>query len=116
MIINLDAAKRYYIMTGRTDLRKEVDSLAALVQNDYQLNPFEKNLFLFCGSRLDRFKALYWDGQGFWLLYKRYESGRIHWPRQEESLKEIDRHQLIQLMDGFLIEPSVQSLEGSYTM
>ncbi|WPC09764.1 hypothetical protein [Globicatella sp. PHS-GS-PNBC-21-1553] len=25
-------------MTGRTDLRKGVDSLAALVQNDYQLS------------------------------------------------------------------------------
>ncbi|QGY97408.1 hypothetical protein E6A54_00140 [Lactobacillus johnsonii] len=28
-------------------------------------------MFLFCGSRNDRFKALYWDKQGFWLLYKR---------------------------------------------
>lgn len=45
MIINLDAAKRYYIMTGRTDLLKGVDSLAALVQNDYQLNPFERIAF-----------------------------------------------------------------------
>ncbi|MDS4905238.1 IS66 family insertion sequence element accessory protein TnpB, partial [Streptococcus pneumoniae] len=25
-------------------------------------------VFLFCGGRKDRFKALYWDGQGFWLL------------------------------------------------
>ncbi|WP_150534747.1 IS66 family insertion sequence element accessory protein TnpB, partial [Streptococcus pneumoniae] len=27
-------------------------------------------VFLFCGGRKDRFKVLYWDGQGFWLLYK----------------------------------------------
>ncbi|MDS9117813.1 IS66 family insertion sequence element accessory protein TnpB, partial [Streptococcus pneumoniae] len=25
------------------------------------------------------FKALYWDGQGFWLLYKRFENGRLTW-------------------------------------
>ncbi|WP_256903510.1 transposase, partial [Streptococcus pneumoniae] len=24
-------------------------------------------------------KALYWDGQGFWLLYKRFENGRLTW-------------------------------------
>ncbi|HGL8193658.1 TPA: IS66 family insertion sequence element accessory protein TnpB, partial [Streptococcus pneumoniae] len=27
--------------------------------------------------RKDRFKALYWDGQGFWLLYKRFENGKL---------------------------------------
>ncbi|WP_257640504.1 transposase, partial [Streptococcus pneumoniae] len=24
-------------------------------------------------------KALYWDGQGFWLLYKRFENGKLTW-------------------------------------
>ncbi|HHV8187339.1 TPA: IS66 family insertion sequence element accessory protein TnpB [Streptococcus pneumoniae] len=25
----------------------------------------------------DRFKALYWDGKGFWLLYKRFENRKL---------------------------------------
>ncbi|MGT2829351.1 IS66 family insertion sequence element accessory protein TnpB [Streptococcus hillyeri] len=40
-------------------------------------------VFLFCGGRKDRFKALYWDGQGFWLLYKRFENGKLTWPNTE---------------------------------
>ncbi|WP_264297607.1 IS66 family insertion sequence element accessory protein TnpB [Streptococcus pneumoniae] len=39
------------------------------------MDSFSGQVFLFCGERKDRFKALYWDGQGFWLLYKRFENG-----------------------------------------
>ncbi|HGS1856283.1 TPA: IS66 family insertion sequence element accessory protein TnpB, partial [Streptococcus pneumoniae] len=27
------------------------------------MDPFSGQVFLFCGGRKDRFKALYWDGQ-----------------------------------------------------
>ena len=39
------------------------------------MDPFQRALFLFCGRRRDRLKALYWEGDGFLLLYKRLESG-----------------------------------------
>ncbi|HGJ0567218.1 IS66 family insertion sequence element accessory protein TnpB [Streptococcus pneumoniae] len=41
------------------------------------MDSFSGQVFLFCGERKDRFKALYWDGQGFWLLYKRFENGKL---------------------------------------
>lgn len=55
---------------GKTDLRKGIDGLATLVKEQFELDPFSGRVFLFCGGSKDRFKALYWDGQGFWLLYK----------------------------------------------
>ena len=49
-------------------MRKGIDTLAYLVNEQYELDPFSGQVFLFCGGKRDRFKALYWDGQGYWLL------------------------------------------------
>ena len=68
-----------YIACGYTDLRKGIDGLATLVQSQFQLDPFTNTLFLFCGRRKDRIKALYWEGNGFVLLYKRLENGSFQW-------------------------------------
>ncbi len=52
-----------------TDLRRGIDRLAGIVQSQFQLDPFQHALFLFCGRRKDRIKGLYWEGDGFALLY-----------------------------------------------
>ncbi|WKF86148.1 IS66 family insertion sequence element accessory protein TnpB [Lacticaseibacillus pantheris] len=51
--------------------------MPAVVQEEYQLDPHNQALYLFCGRRKDRFKALFWDGDGFILLYKRVENGAV---------------------------------------
>ena len=58
-----------YVITGRTDMRRGIDGLAAILQNQFGLNPFEEgSIFLFCGRRADRIKALVYEGDGFLLL------------------------------------------------
>ena len=58
------------------------------------------SLFLFCGSRNDRFKGLLWDGEGFILLYKRFENGHLSWPRHSSEAKELSARQLDWLLKG----------------
>ena len=70
-----------YIACGYTDLRRGIDGLATLVKSQFQMDPFQRALFLFCGRRRDRIKALYWEGDGFLLLYKRLESGGLAHPQ-----------------------------------
>jgi transposase len=41
-------AKKVYIACGYTDLRKGIDGLARLVQQQFALDPFANTLFLFC--------------------------------------------------------------------
>ena len=47
-----------YIACGYTDLRHGIDGLATLVESQFQMDPFQRALFLFCGKRRDRIKAL----------------------------------------------------------
>ena len=87
-----------------TDLRKGIDGLARLVQQQFELNPFTNTLFLFCGRRRDRIKGLYWEKDGFILLYKRVEQGAYQWPRSESEVKVLTPQQYRWLMEGLQIE------------
>jgi len=104
MILQNIPAKNVYIACGYTDLRRSIDGLATLVQQEFKLDPFKRNLFLFCGRRSDRIKALYWEGDGFVMLYKRLEQGRYQWPRHEAEARQINAQQLRWLLEGLSIE------------
>lgn len=89
-----------YIACGYTDLRRGIDGLAQIIQGQFQLDPFTNTLFLFCGRRSDRIKGLYWDGNGFLLLYKRLEDGHFQWPRATDEAQAITPQQYRWLMEG----------------
>ena len=61
MLNDFTGADKIYIACGYTDLRKGIDGLARLVQQQFELDPFTNTLFLFCGQRRDRIKGLYWE-------------------------------------------------------
>lgn len=95
---------KVYVSCGYTDLRRGIDGLAGIVQEKFKLSPYEDALFLFCGRRTDRIKGLYWDKDGFLLLYKRLESGAFMWPRTGEEARLITPQQYRWLMEGLQIE------------
>ena len=93
-----------YIACGYTDLRRGIDGLAGMVESQFNLNPFRPALFLFCGRRRDRIKALYWEGNGFVLAYKRLESGVFQWPRSADEVRQLTPQQYRWLMEGLSID------------
>ena len=99
-----DAAgiRRVVLACGTVDLRKGIDGLATIIGDKYGQNPFEKGtLFLFCGKRSDRCKGLLWMGTGFLLLYKRFEAGRLSWPRNIQEAADLTEEQYKVSYDGF---------------
>lgn len=115
MFGDISKAEQIYIACGYTDMRKSIDGLMVIVKQSFQLNPFQNNLFLFCGRRRDRMKALYWEGDGFVLLYKRLESGKFQWPRNADAVREITNQQLRWLLEGLCIDQTkvVQKMDTS---
>ena len=103
-IINEIPAEQIFICCGHTDMRQSIDGLAAMVQQVFKLDPFTRNIYLFCGKRSDRIKALYYDADGFILLYKRLERGRYQWPKGEAEARRITERQLRWLLEGLSME------------
>ena len=104
MLTDFTKAEHIYLACGYTDMRRSIDGLAAIVQQSFNLDPFGSSVFLFCGHRSDRIKALYWDSDGFVSLYKRLERGRFQWPRNEDEVRDLRPQQFRWLMEGLSIE------------
>lgn len=98
-------------------MRKGIDGLATLIQDSFELDPYSDSIFLFAGLKKDRYKCLYFDGDGFAMLYKRLDSGTLQWPRDEREVKNLTRQELRWLLEGLSIQQpkAIQpSLKGAF--
>lgn len=103
--------KRVVILTGKTDMRRGIDGLVSIVRLKYNLDPLDKgSLFLFCGTKRDRIKCLFFEGDGFALGYKRLSQGHFKWPRNAEEARNLTWEEYDRLMDGFEIESSIKGI------
>ena len=116
MLAELGGVTKIILAVGYTDLRLGINGLAQVVGTKYDLNPFEKGtLFLFCGRRPDRIKALLWEGDGFLLLYKRLEDGRFDWPRTPAEAAKLIPEQYHLLMIGLNpIKPKIKQVNPQH--
>lgn len=91
---------RIYIAIKPVDFRKGMDGLAAIVQSDFDLDPFSGAIFVFRAKRVDRLKVVVWDGTGLVLIYKRIEGAGFVWPKVSDGTLSITRSQLEALFEG----------------
>ena len=103
-MINFDNISKVYLITSVTDLRKGIDGYTKIIQDTFKLDPFEDTLYIFMNKHKDKMKVIYWDTNGFWLLYKRLEKGKFKFKRSvEDDCIEISHQQLKWLLEGLNI-------------
>ncbi|MCR4746182.1 MAG: IS66 family insertion sequence element accessory protein TnpB [Lachnospiraceae bacterium] len=101
--------QKVIIIAGRTDMRKGINSLVAVVRLNYGLDPIEVGtLFLFCGLKKNTIKALVYEGDGFCLVTKRINSGSYRWPNAPNEARRLTLEEYDRLLDGFTIDSSIK--------
>ena len=74
-MLSLPLPVRIYLCARPVDLRKSFDGLAQLVREFLGVDPLSGHLFVFRNKRGDLLKLLYWDRDGYWILYNVWKSG-----------------------------------------
>lgn len=105
MLADISQVDSIFIVCGRTDMRKQIDGLCAIIEDKLHMGQEDNALFLFCGRRQDRIKAILYEKDGIVLLYKRLSiEGRFRWPRNQDEVKQLTWQQFDWLMSGLEIE------------
>ena len=101
-MITIPRSVRIFIGSTPIDMRKSIDGLMAIVQEELAEDAYSGHLFVFVSRRCNRVKILTWDQGGFVLIYKRLEQGQFKLPHMDPSTMsvEIDATQLAMLLDG----------------
>ena len=101
-MITIPGSVRILIGSTPIDMRKSIDGLMSVVQEELRQDAYSGHLFVFLSRRADRVKILAWDEGGFVLVYKRLERGQFKLPHMDPSSMavEVDATQLAMLLDG----------------
>jgi transposase len=89
-----------YLYAEPVDMRKSINGLSILVEQEMRLSPMDEALFVFCNRGRDKIKLLCWEKNGFIVWYKRLEKQRFRWPKVGETLS-LSGQELNWLLDGF---------------
>jgi transposase len=94
---------RIFVCTERQDMRRSFDALALAVRERLALDPESGALFVFASKRGNRLKVLWFDRNGYCLLYKRLHRALFRLPdasRSDRPLAAIDARDLATILRG----------------
>ena len=93
---------KFFFYRQPADMRKSFDGLCGIINGTLKEDPLSGAVYIFVNKRKDRIKLLFWDGDGFWIFYKRLEKGTFQVPdySAEASSLEFSYDQLLLILQG----------------
>jgi transposase len=106
----LPASVRILVCTEPQDMRRSFDRLAEVARTVMGEEPQSGTLFVFVGKRPTRVKVLWWDRNGYCLLYKRLHRAFFASLTTVDGARsvKIDGAALAQLLEGVVREEKKQ--------
>lgn len=94
------------------DMRKSINGLSFIVQEEMKLDLKSKSLFIFLNRRRNLMKILYFDKSGFALWLKRLEDSKFSWPKKiEQNVIQVNADDFKLLLEGINIWTKFKEVE-----
>ncbi len=99
-MIQVTPQMRLLVAIEPADFRCGIDGLAQRAREELACDPFSGCLFVFRNRKATAVKILVYDGQGFWLCYKRLSTGRFRFWPTGKKLRRLEAHELQVLLSA----------------
>lgn len=101
-MIGVPPRVRVFFSMTAVDMRKQMDGLSIVVRESLGRDPRGGDMFVFRSRRGDMARILFYDGQGYCLLSKRFDKGVFQWPRtaSDVTVAEMAARQLASFLMG----------------
>ena len=90
-----------YLYRAPVDFRKQVNGLAALIEQELGHSPFTGALYAFTNRHHNKIKCLMWENKGFVLYYKSLAEDKFKWPSPSDDVLSLTGEQINWLLDGY---------------
>lgn len=91
---------RCFLCCRPTDMRCGFDGLSGIIRSWIKADPLSGDMFVFVNKARTHIKLLFFDSDGFVVIYKRLESGTFAFPSNEQSARELRRDELMLVLEG----------------
>lgn len=81
------------------DMRNAIDGLSMKVAQNMSCD-VQSGVFVFYNKGRNKLKILYWERNGFWMIYKRLEKEKFKIPELNGKEIELTKQQLRWILDG----------------